>query len=212
MAESHQDADQSDERTRVRNEAVVRGRRPFGWHFAQPVRDEPGHPSDGILVEDQVSHERRGREAPRLGPRQDRRSGPRNQQHDHHCRDIHDLQRVVRRLVDSPRVAPPEVDRDERGDSCRPEIDDVGRWIQWVAEIRRRLGPEANDVLTRGDARDWSGQDVVEHQRGDRQLRQRPAHRLLDDAIDAASREHGARFHIDGSHGVRKQHHTEDEP
>src|SRR2546428_305408 len=50
MAERHQDADQSEERTPVRNEAVVRGRRPFGRHFAQLVRMSLGiHPTASSL-------------------------------------------------------------------------------------------------------------------------------------------------------------------
>ena len=184
----------------------------FAGSFAQPARDQPRHPPDGVVVEDQVADDRRGRQSLRFGLPQDRQPGPADQQHDHHRRHVHDLQRIVGRLVDALGVAPPEVDRDERGDAGGVEIDRSRRGVPRMAEVGRGLRHQADDVLPGRDAGDRAGQDVVEHQRGDRQLRQRPAHRLLDDAIDAAAREHRARLDVDGADGVREQHHAEHEP
>ena len=45
---------------------------------------------------------------------QQRQAAPDDQQDHHHGRDLHDPQRVVARLVEPLRVAPPEVDGDER--------------------------------------------------------------------------------------------------
>ena len=56
------------------------------------------------------------------------------------------------------------------------------------------------------------GQDVVEHQGGDRQLGQEAAHRLLDHPIDAAADEQRTALDIDRADGVAEEHHGQDEP
>ena len=61
-------------------------------------------------------------------------------------------------------------------------------------------------------AADRAGQDVVEHQRGDGELGQKPAHRLLDHAVDAAADEQRAAFDVDRADGVAEEHHGQDEP
>ena len=61
-------------------------------------------------------------------------------------------------------------------------------------------------------AADRPGQHVVEQQRRDRQLRQRAAHRLLDDAVDAAAHEHRRALDVERPDGVGEEHHAEDEP
>src|SRR5712692_3318525 len=81
-----------------------------------------------------------------------------------------------------------------------------------MAKIGRGLPGQSDDVLPRRHAGDWSGQNVIEHQSRYGELCQRPAHRLLDDAVDAASREHRARLDVHGSDGVGEEHHTENEP
>ncbi len=76
----------------------------------------------------------------------------------------------------------------------------------------RNVVHEADDVLTGRDRADRSGQHVVEQQRGHRELGQRTAHRLLDDAVHAAAHEHDGALEVDRPHAVRKEHHPEDEP
>src|SRR5271165_6224461 len=74
------------------------------------------------------------------------------------------------------------------------------------------LVEQAGDVLAGGDAADWTGEDVVEHQGGNAELCQGAAHGFLDDAIHAAADEHAAAFHVDGADCVGKQHDPQDEP
>ena len=50
------------------------------------------------------------------------------------------------------------------------------------------------------------GQDVVEHQGRDGELGEEAAHRLLDDAVDAAADEQRAAFDVDRAHGVAEEH------
>ncbi len=75
-----------------------------------------------------------------------------------------------------------------------------------------QLVQKSRQILARGNAADGPGQDVVEHQRGDGKLRERAAHRLFDDAIDAAAHEHAAALDVHGSHGVGEQHDGQNEP
>jgi len=81
-----------------------------------------------------------------------------------------------------------------------------------MSEIGDCLCNEADDILPCRNTRNRPRQDVVEHQGGDRKFGESPAHGLFDDAIDSAARKHPARFDIDGPYGIRKEHHTEDEP
>ena len=81
-----------------------------------------------------------------------------------------------------------------------------------MSEIGDCLGNEADDILPCRNTRDRPGQNVVKHQGGDRKFGEGAAHRLFDDAIDSAARKHSARFDIDGPHGIREEHHPEDEP
>ena len=71
---------------------------------------------------------------------------------------------------------------------------------------------ESRQVLACRDAADGPGQDVIEHQRGDRKFRERAAHRLLDYAIDAPAHKHAAALDVHGPHSVGEQHDAQDEP
>ena len=67
-------------------------------------------------------------------------------------------------------------------------------------------------VLPGGDGADGAGEDVIEHQGADGELGQPPADGVLDHAVDAAAREHGAAFDVDGPDGIAEEHDAEDEP
>ena len=71
---------------------------------------------------------------------------------------------------------------------------------------------QACDVLSGGNARDRSREDVVEHQRGDAQLGQRSTQGFLHHAIHAAAHEHRAALDVHCAHSEREQHYAEDEP
>src|SRR5713226_999030 len=75
-----------------------------------------------------------------------------------------------------------------------------------------KLAEETAEVLPGGNTADWSGQNVVEHQRGNAEFREYPTKRLLYGAIDAAADKHAAAFNVDRAHGIRKQHDGQDEP
>ena len=81
-----------------------------------------------------------------------------------------------------------------------------------MSEIGNGLGNKADDILPGRNSRDRPGQNVVEHQGGDRKFGEGTAHRLFDDAINSPTRKHAARFDIDGPHGIREEHDPEDEP
>ena len=155
----------------------------------------------------EVARHRRRRPLPAV-PHQ-RQAAPADQQDHHHRGDLHDPQRVLARLVHPLRVAPPEVHGDQDRHERRRR---VHRQRMKAAGPAQQIVGEPDDVLPRRHAADRPGQHVVEQQRRHRQLRQRPAHRLLDDAVHAAAHEHRGALDVHGTHGVREQHHAEDEP
>src|SRR4029079_14450149 len=96
------------------------------------------------------------------------------------------------------------------GDYYRAEV----RWNdeERCMEHLHELVEQADDVLAGRDSADGAGQHVVEHERGNGELRERPAHRLLDHAVDAAAHEHRARFDVDAAYRIREEHHGGDVP
>ena len=140
---------------------------------------------------------------------EDRVAAPDDQDHHHDGGDLHDLQRLVARLVNALDVLPPEI-HNGKNRECRCEV--VVVEMDGMMGIAEQVFDEAGEVQARRDGADRSGQDVVEQQRGNREARQRGTKRLFDDAIHAAAHEHRARFHVDSANGVAKHHHREDEP
>src|SRR3989475_4928502 len=84
----------------------------------------------------------------------------------------------------------------------------TGRWIRSSSSF---VSPTMYWPARR-DAADRAGQHVVEHEGRHRELGERPPHRLLDDAVDAATHEHGAGLDVDAAHGIREQHDRADVP
>src|SRR6266849_10465531 len=109
-------------------------------------------------------------------------------------------------------IAPPEVNRNQEGNSSSQQIDRTLVRSPGMSEVRDRLCREADNILSRGETRDWTSQDVVKHQGGDCQLCQHATHRFFDDAIYAPACEHRARLDVHSAHGVGKEHYTEDKP
>ena len=70
-----------------------------------------------------------------------------NQDDDHHGRDLHDPQRIVARLVQALRVAPPEVDRDE--DRDEPTAVDPVRQVHADAAAREQVVEQARRCSAR---------------------------------------------------------------
>ena len=108
-------------------------------------------------------------------------------------------------------VLAPEIHRGEHGERRRRKY---GGYEMQRGDVKPLAGliQDPGQVQSRADAADRSGQDVIEHQRRNRDLGERSAHRLVHDFVNAAAHEHAAALDIDRPHGVREQHDREDEP
>ena len=145
-------------------------------------------------------------------------------QDDHHYGgDLHDAQRLVAGFFDALDVFPPVINGYQQGKGGGGVVFiDMRRAVKHGVHGARNpaMGvgggkefvDQSGDVLSRGNAGDRAGEDVVEHQRGDAELGERPAQRLFHHAVDAAAGEHGAAFHVNRAHSEGKQHHAQDEP
>src|SRR5438445_1007979 len=78
--------------------------------------------------------------------------------------------------------------------------------------ICQQLVQETHQIEAGGYATDRPGQDVIEHQRGDGELRERRTHGFFHDTIDATAHEHAAALDVDRSNSEREHHDGEDEP
>src|SRR5438067_8285773 len=64
-------------------------------------------------------------------------------------------------------------------------------------EILQKLASQPRKIPAGRHTADWAGQNVVKHQRGHAEFRQRSAEGLLDGAIHTTAHEHPAAFYID---------------
>lgn len=71
---------------------------------------------------------------------------------------------------------------------------------------------QTNQVKTCGHAADWTGEHIIEHQGGNRKLRQRGAHRLFHDSVHSAADEHTAALDVEHRHRRCEQHDYKYEP
>src|SRR5579864_1258168 len=126
---------------------------------------------------------------------------PAHQDDYHHCGDLHDAESFVTGFFNALEVFPPVVNSYEEGKG--------GGGVVFV-EVRRAMkhgvhgagNPamsigggksfihQAGDVLSRGNAGDGAGEDIVKHQRGNAEFGKGPAERFFHHAVDAAAREH----------------------
>ena len=135
---------------------------------------------------------------------------PGDQDHDHDGGHDHDLQCFSARLVDTLDVLPPEIDHHKDGKHRREAV--LGKGGKRMSRVPANVLDQARQVLAGGNRADGAGQHIVEKQRGNGNLGQRPAHRLLDHAVHAAAREHAARLDIKSTDGIAEQHDRENEP
>src|SRR5262249_13215559 len=128
---------------------------------------------------------------------------------------------LVAGLVDAAQVQAEEVDRDRAGDQHGAVLlDRLAEVVVVQAEgvVGGRAGQAedlhqpAHDVAAGGDAAGRAGEDVVEHQGGDRQLGEEAAEGLLDHAVVAAADEQGRALDVHRADGVAEEHDGEDEP
>ena len=164
-------------------------------------------PAEGVLRVHKVRQPGPGRKL--RASRPDRERAPGDEQHHHGGGDVHDAQRFAARFGNALDVLPPEIaghqNREDRSRFVHRK-DDLG------ARVREQSVQQARQIETCRDAADRTRQDVVEHERGYRDLGERRAHRFLDDAIYAAADEHTAALDVDRSDGVGEHHDGQDEP
>ena len=137
---------------------------------------------------------------------------PGDEHHYHHGDQLHDMQSFFAGLGNALGVLPPEIKRDDNGKARGDETGCSGRERATHVKILQKVFDQSREVLACSDSADWSREDVIKHQRGNAEFRERPAEGHFHGAIHAAAHEHAAAFHVNGAHGVRKQHDGEDEP
>ncbi len=167
-------------------------------------------PAERLFGEVNVAGIRKRRER---GMAQDRGvNTPADQDHHHDGDQLHDVEGFFARFGDALGVFPPEVNRDDDREGCRDGA--YGVFGEWAAEMKvdRQLAHQAGEILSRGDAADWAGQNVVEHQRRHAEFGEGAAERLFDRAINAPADEHAAAFDVHRANGIREEHDREDEP
>ncbi len=135
-------------------------------------------------------------------PQQRRVDAPADQQHHHHGDQLHDVQRFFAGFGYTLCILPPEINGDDNGEGSGDASDRGFRKRSAQVGMLREIAEQAAKVLSGRYAADRPGQDVVEHQRGNAELRQRPAQRLLDRAVPPAAHEHAAAFYIHRAYGI----------
>src|SRR5438445_2198435 len=133
---------------------------------------------------------------------------------DHHGGDeLHDVESFFARLGNTLGVFPPEISRDDDGETCGDEAcGTAGEMAFCDVEIQAKFVEKSAEILARGDTADGASENVIEHQGGDGKFGEAAAEGLLDGAIDAAADEHAAAFDVHRADGVRKNHDGKDEP
>src|SRR5712675_1470734 len=186
-----------------------------------PERDKDGHhaelrqsrvrkPAERAGTEVQIAWIRKGRK--RRVPQHGRVNAPADQQHHHHGDQLHDVEGFFAGFGYTLCILPPEINGDDNGEGSGDASDRGFRKRSAQVSMLREITEQAAKVLSGRYTADWPGEDVVEHQRGNAEFRQRPAQRLLDRAVHPATHEHTAAFYIHRAHGVREKHDGQDEP
>ena len=170
-------------------------------------RDVVLQPAERIVRIDKVRQARPRRQV--RTPNRERVNAPPDHKHDHHGGYVHDAQRLFAGFGDALDVFPPEVERHQNGEECRRRIH---RKLDAGMKIGEHLVDQADQIQTGRDAADGSGQDVVEHQRGDRELRQGRAHRLFHHAVHTAAHKHAAAFDVERPDSEGEHHDRQNEP
>src|SRR5882762_6842084 len=157
-------------------------------------------PAERAGTEVQIAWIRKGRK--RRMPQQRRVNAPADQQHHHHGDQLHDVQGFFAGFGYTLCVFPPEINGDDNGEGSGDASDRGFRKRSAQVGMLREIAEQAAKVLSGRYAADRPGQDIVEHQRGNAELRQRPAQRLLDRAVHPAAHEHAAAFYIHRAYGI----------
>ena len=145
-----------------------------------------------------------------------RHARPGQNNHRHHRRGDHDLQRLAARFMNAQQILPQKINRRQAGHRHRsPLLDAVGprRTDEARAEHSiQRFDNQPHDVLPGRHAADRPGQHVIEQQRRHRELRQKAPHRFLHHLVHAAAHEQRTAFDVHAPHAVTEQQHAQNEP
>ncbi len=144
------------------------------------------------------------------GDPQDRDGAPDNQNHHHHGGNDHDLYGLLARLVNTLRILPPEVNRDQSAKCGGKGV--FGEVGDGMARSPGNVLNKPGKILSGDHRADRSGEHVIEEQGRDREFSKRPAHGFLDHAVNTAADKHAARFDVERSHRIAEQHNSENEP
>ena len=166
-------------------------------------------PALGVFGEHQVRRRGRGRQIAPTAFERDSKRAPDQQNGHHHRGDLHDAQRLAAGFVHALDVLPPEVNRDDHGESRGEQVHVHAMGL--MQQLENFVDQRAH-VLPRADHADGSGEDVIEHQRGHRQLGEHRPHAVPHNDVDSAAHVHAAAFHIHAAHREAEQHHAQHEP
>ena len=171
-------------------------------------RHGSAEPAETFLAEMQIGQ--RGQRHRLVAVLENGDQAPDDENHHHYGGDLHDAERLLAGFMETDHVLAPEVNGDRRGE----HRGEVGRVHVQAGNLQVFAGlvDQPAKVKARADTADGTGQDVVEHQGGDRELGQGATHGLVHHLIHAAAHEHAAAFDVDGAHRVREQHDGQDEP
>jgi len=134
---------------------------------------------------------------------------PEQHHHDHYRRDVHDPQRLFAGFRNTLDVFPPEINRNQHRERRGGQVHGQN---QRGVHIVQKFIQQTDKIKAGGNSADGPRQDVVKHQGGHGNLRQRTAHRLLDDAVDSATHKHAAALDINRAHRIRQDHNRQNEP
>src|SRR5215813_12492971 len=124
-------------------------------------------PAERIIGVDNIRKMRQRRQV--CASYRNRVDAPRDHQHDHYGRDVHDTERFLTRFRDALNVLPPEIDRDQYGKERGCRVD--GKQNVEM-EIGEDFIQQSDQIQTGRHPADGSGENVVEHESGDGKLRQ----------------------------------------
>src|ERR1035438_6182123 len=124
---------------------------------------------------------------------------------DHHgAGNLHNAQSLLTGFMHADDVLAPEVEGDDGGE----DGGEIGRVNVQSGQVQvlAKVVDEAAEVEARADGTDGASEHVVEHEGGDGEFGERPAHGLVDHPVDAAAHEHGAALDRSEERRVGEQH------
>src|SRR5260370_41064361 len=121
---------------------------------------------------------------------------PGDEHYYHHSDQLHNLESFFAGVRDALGVLPPEIKRDDNG---KARGDETGcSWRKRAAHVKilQKLVDQSRQVLARRDAPDPPPENVIKHEGGDADFRERPTKGHFHGSIYPAAHKHAAAFHV----------------